>query len=256
MSISLTFDVEPDLHTNDYKGVEEGLFRILNILDKYNIKATFFTTCDCIEKFPLLFKKLAEDGHEVALHSFSHSRFDELSNWETEADILSSLKCFNLNIKQRPFGFRAPQHSVDDKTLFLLRKYGFVYDSSYAPLNLLQLLFFPNKFKLWFKQFFSPRRKYLIKNNLYEISASSLFIPFVSIVFRAFPQRAIRWFYKILKFLNKNIVFYAHSWDFIDMPQSRIARTWPKETIIKNLDLFIRYSIKKDKFCRMIDFVN
>ena len=251
--ISITFDTEPDLHTNEYISINQGIPRILLILDKYHIKATFFTTCDCIEKYPRVFQNLKKQGHEIALHGYRHVRFDELSSLEKEEQIEKSIKCFKKYLNISPKGFRAPQLSIDEFTLNLLEKYNFKYDSSYAPLDFLLLLYYPKKFKLWIKQFFSPKQKYKIRRKLYEIPTSAFFIPFVSIMFRVFPPKLIQIYFNILKCFNKEISFYKHSWDFIDIPQSKISRTWSKEKIIKNLDSFFKKN-KKD-FYRLQDLI-
>jgi len=256
MTISITFDVEPDIHTKEYKGITQGLETILKSLDNYQIKATFFTTCDCIEKYPSIFKKLKSQGHEISLHAYRHERFDDLTQKEKENQIKKSIACFKKHLNQKPLGFRAPQHSIDDKTLDLLEKNNFEYDSSFTPLNLLQLLFFPKRFSLWFTGFFSPSHVYKIRKDLYEIPTTSFFIPFVSLVFRAFPKFLLKLYFNFLNSYNRRIVIYFHSWDFIDV-QGRIAKKWPKERMIENLDQLLKYIRKnnKGKFVRMIDLI-
>lgn len=58
----LTFDDGPSQNTND----------ILNILDKDNIKATFFVLGSQVEKMPETTKRLYNDGHYIANHGYSH----------------------------------------------------------------------------------------------------------------------------------------------------------------------------------------
>lgn len=254
MTVCLTFDVEPDLHTEKYEGIEQGIPRILGLLDKYKIKATFFITCDSLARHPEIFRKLKREGHELALHGYKHERFDELSKKQKELQIQKAVLCFQKHLHDTPKGFRAPQFSIDKETLSLLQKYRFMYDSSFPSLDLLQLIFFPNKFFFYLKQFFSPSQKYKIRKNLYELSPSSFLLSFSSIVFRAFPQFLIRTYFKILKLFHKDMVFYAHSWDFIDV-KGKIAKTFPKEKLIKNLDIFLKYSTKGNKFSRLIDLI-
>jgi len=253
--IALSFDVEPDLHTKDYKGITKGINKILSIISKYNLKATFFVTCDCIEKYPKIFQDLVEKGHEIALHGYRHRRFDEISYKEKEEQIKKSIKCFKKYLKQNPKGFRAPEHSIDKQVLHILKKYKFTYDSSYTPLNLLQLFFFPNKFGFYFKHFFSKKKPYKIIEDFYEIPVSAVFFPFVGLVFRIFPEALKKIYFNLLKIFNKDLIFYAHSWDFIDVSGSRIAKKWPKERLINKLDCFIEHSIKKNKFCKIIDLI-
>lgn len=250
--IAITLEVEPDLHTGTYLGITEGLKRLIKILDKYNVKSTFFTTCDCIEKYPKIFQKLKKQGHEIALHAYEHKTFTKLSYNKKKKQIKDSMACFKKYLNQHPNGFRAPQHLIDQETLDLLEEHGFVYDSSYLPLNILQFIFSPKNSILWVKNFFTSTKRYKIRKNLYEIPPTAILIPFMSIIFRAFSKKQIIYYYNFLKVFNRNIIFDAHSWDFIDTP-GKISKKWPKEKLLENLDHFLKYTHKKNKFCRLID---
>lgn len=241
--ILFTVDVEPDLHTGNYLGITEGIKKFERICDENGVKPILFVTCDCIKKYPKIFKKLNKKGWEISLHSYSHKRFDEMPFAEKEEDIKNSLKCFRKYLDIIPKGFRAPQHSIDNETLDLLEKYGFKYDSSYAPLNLLQLAFFLKKFKLWFKQFFSPLNLYQIRSNLLEIPTSSLIIPFVSFSLRLMPRIIIKPYVKLTKLFYKQPVFYAHSWDFIELKNSKIDRYCSHEKPLAKIE----YIMKNEK---------
>ncbi len=240
MKICLTFDIEPDLHTLKYKGITKGIERIIKLLDKHSIKGTFFVTCDCIEKYPQIFQNLYKKGHEIALHGYRHVRFDDLSFNEKQEHIKKAINCFKRYLGFFPKGFRSPQYSIDDTTLEIISKNNFEYDSSYAPLNLLQFLFFLKRFKTWIKQFFSPIQKYKIKKNLIEIPTTSFVFPFSSLVLRIFPRSVFNIYFFFLKLFYKEMVFIAHSWDFINMPKSKIATKWPKEILIKNMKWFLK----------------
>lgn len=253
--ISITFDVEPDLHTGDYKGVEKGIVLASKILEKYKIKATFFTTCDCIEKYPKIFQKLQKQGHEIALHGYRHQRFDDLNINEKEENIKKSLDCFKKYLKTNPIGFRSPQFSEDNEILDILQKYGFKYDSSYTPLNSLEFIFFPKRFLLILKHFFSKINPYKIRKNLYEIPTTSIIIPFSSIMFRIFPLFLLKLYLKIISLTHKNQVLYFHSWDFIHVKGSKIENTFPHTNLIKNFDRLISYSSKKFKYYTVQDLI-
>jgi len=250
MTISLSFDVEPDLHSGEFRSISEGLPLIANILRKNNVKATFFTTCDCIEEYPEIFKQIQREGHEIALHGYRHSRFDDLSTQEREESIKKSLEVFRKYLNEVPRGFRAPQHSINKETLELLRKYNIKYDSSKTPLNLLQVLFFPKRIKSNLNNFFSTPYKHKI-NGIQEIPTTSFVVPFVSLIPRVLP----RWMQKAyMMFVNNtfdNLVFYAHSWDFISVPESKIDRKFSHKRVVNNFDFIIRYMKRKNQFVKM-----
>ncbi len=232
----ISIDVEPDLHTREYLGITQGLKRAETLFNKHQIKPILFVTCDCIKKYPELFQKWKKIGWEISLHGYEHQRFDNLSKKQKQVQIQKALRCFKKYLKIKPRGFRAPQHSIDSETLDILEKYQFEYDSSSTPRNLLQLFFFPLKFKSWFKDFFSPINPYKIRKNLLERPVASCIIPFVSLPLRiSYPlSKALYFLLNITR--KKEIMFYCHSWDFIELPKSKTDKVFSHERFIKNLD--------------------
>lgn len=228
-------DVEPDLHGGKQKGVRDGLIRFEKICNKHKVKPALFVIASLISKNRGLFKRLHKGGWDISLHGYSHKRFDDMSLKEKEEEIKQSLKEFK-KIGIKPRGFRAPQHSIDNETLDLLEKFGFEYDSSYFPLNLMQLFFFPKRFGLWTRGFFSRINPYRIRKNLMEIPTSSLLIPFVSLTLRVMPKWMLWIYVKMIRLICRKPVFYAHSWDFIEMKESRIDRMWGHEKLLEKLD--------------------
>jgi peptidoglycan/xylan/chitin deacetylase (PgdA/CDA1 family) len=255
MTISITFDIEPDLHTGEYLGISVGIPRIIKILGEYKIKGTFFTTCDCIEKHPEIFRKLKKEGHEIALHGYRHERFDDLSIKDKEESIKKSILFFKRVLKEKPRGFRAPQHSIDYETLKLLEKYNFRYDSSKTPLNLLQFLFFPKRLKVNTWGFFAKHRK-MKYNTLTEIPTTSFLVPFVSLIVRVFPRYSQRFFIKFLSKIFDNIVFYAHSWDFIELKNSKLDKMYSHKRFMRNFDYILGFMKSKNyKFVKMEELI-
>ena len=76
--VALTFDDGPSDNVN----------QILPLLKKYNAKATFFLIGEEIEKYPEEAKKIAEEGHQIGNHSYSHNRmiFKTLSYYKEEIE--------------------------------------------------------------------------------------------------------------------------------------------------------------------------
>ncbi|MEG6510755.1 polysaccharide deacetylase family protein [Desulforamulus ruminis] len=62
--VALTFDDGPTKNTN----------QLLQLLDKYNVKATFFLIGNEIEKYPEEAKKIVKAGHQMGNHTYSHNR--------------------------------------------------------------------------------------------------------------------------------------------------------------------------------------
>jgi len=245
--IIYSVDVEKDLHSGGYNSIRYGLKEFEKLCDRHKIKPVLYITSNCIKDNKDIFLKLKRKGWQLGLHGHSHKRFDEMKYQEKEDELKKGLFIFRKYLKTRPIGFRAPQHSIDNDTLDLLDKHGFKHDSSYTPLNLLQLLFFPKKTTLWAKLFFSRPNSYKIRKNLLEIPASSLFIPFVSLTLRVFPRWLIGIYLSLIKLIYKTPVFYAHSWDFIELKESRIDRSFSHKRFLSNLDYVMYMENKNEK---------
>jgi polysaccharide deacetylase family protein (PEP-CTERM system associated) len=139
--IILTFDLEYWYDTQflrkwlpnspkDY--LEENLAPLLALLEKYNTKATFFTTGKVIEKYPALIQKIHNQGHEIASHGYSHCLLRELKELQFETEIQKSVELIERVVGSKPKGFRAPNFSLNSQTswaLPILKKLGFKYDS-------------------------------------------------------------------------------------------------------------------------------
>jgi len=236
MKTIFSIDVEPDLHDDGNRGINEGLVEFEKLCDKYKIKPVLFVVGALIIKHKNLFKRLDKKGWEISCHGYSHARLDDMTDKAKEIEIKKLVEIWGGNLGFKPNGFRAPQHSIDKKTLELLDENEFEYDSSYSPLNLLQLLFFPSRVRSWLKLFFSRLNKYKIKDRLEEKPVSGLGIPFVSLTVRILPKWLLWVYVKLLRLFYNKPMFYAHSWDFIDLPKSRIDRMFGHKRFIKNLD--------------------
>lgn len=112
--------------------------RILQFLDRYRVKATFFALGRVCEQFPSLLPMIASEGHEVASHGYGHQLVYHLSPEEFEADVRLSAELINAQIGRAPLGYRAPAFSITRHSLWagpILAKLGFRYSSSIFPIN-------------------------------------------------------------------------------------------------------------------------
>jgi len=107
-----------------------AITRILELLDRLEIKSTFFTPGWTIDQFPESCQEILDHGHELAAHGYLHERLAEIS-YESERSVFNkSLESFkSLGVK--PLGFRAPYWLISDRTLALVEELGFLYDSNF-----------------------------------------------------------------------------------------------------------------------------
>ncbi|MBP1736525.1 MAG: deacetylase [Oscillospiraceae bacterium] len=97
---------------------------LIDILAKYNIKATFFVVGEWVDKYPESVKALSDAGHEVMSHSNKHDHFNSL----TTDQIISDINTCNDKIEAvtgvRPTLFRCPYGEYDDHVISAVRSMG------------------------------------------------------------------------------------------------------------------------------------
>lgn len=107
-----------------------ALPRILKLLAKRDIPATFYVPGHTIETYPDVCRAIAEAGHEMALHGYAHELNAMLSEDEERQILLRSMKLIEDLTGAPPRGYRAPSGDVTEQTLQLLIEHGLTYDSS------------------------------------------------------------------------------------------------------------------------------
>lgn len=108
-----------------------GVKRILRILRAHGVKATFPTCGLTAEWYPELIAAVAEDGHEVAGHSYSHWLMHQFSREEAQAEIERTTEAIERATGRRPLGWRSPMYSTTGETLELLAEAGYLWDASF-----------------------------------------------------------------------------------------------------------------------------
>lgn len=116
--------------------IEKNTHFILKLLDDFSCKATFFFLGSVVRNLPNVVKKVAELGHEVALHGPEHIRIFDLTKREFSEKVVSAKNALE-NVASKPvYGFRAPDFSITESSIWaldILQKAGFLYDSSIYP---------------------------------------------------------------------------------------------------------------------------
>ncbi len=122
---------EPVARSKGQFGPKVGLPRILNLLDKYSIKSTFFVPGWTAETYPDSVRQIVSRGHEIGAHGYKHENLAQLDSRDGEAEIFRrSIERLEAIAGERPVGFRAPDWEFSPYTLENLLKFGFKYDSS------------------------------------------------------------------------------------------------------------------------------
>lgn len=103
MRIALTFDDGPHPYLTD---------RILNTLDQYGVKATFFMVGVNVQNYPNTARKVLSRGHEVGNHTFSHPLVTKLSQSGLEHEISACEDALEELCEYRPHLFRPPEGAL------------------------------------------------------------------------------------------------------------------------------------------------
>jgi polysaccharide deacetylase family protein (PEP-CTERM system associated) len=232
---TLTFDVEEWFQVENFKGaiarhdwkskkstVEKNTEKILGILDKHNIKGTFFVLGWIVKENKELIKLIAKNNHEIACHGFAHDIAYHLNQDILYSDISDSKTILEEICSQEVVGYRAPSFSISDDVLEVLKRLNFEYDSSYNPFRL----------NSRYGQINSPLKKfsngcYQTEQGIFEIPVSTLSYLDLDIpvgggaYFRIMPffifKRLVKTLLKSKSFYN----FYLHPWEF-EVDQERI----------------------------------
>ena len=156
VAVLLSFDVDNDTillarNTNpsigamsqgEY-GARVGLQRVVDLIDRHNIPASFFIPAVSLILQPDMVDVIQQSGrHEFGVHGWIHELNTELDA-DTERDLVGRATDYLENVTgRRPVGYRAPSWNFSPNTLRILRGFGFLYDSALMaddrPYELLQ----------------------------------------------------------------------------------------------------------------------
>lgn len=111
-------------------GPRRAVDMILDMLDSYGRKATFFIPGLTAERFPETVRKINDAGHEIGHHGYAHERFASKTTEEQIEIIERSQRVFEKLIGRRVTAFRTPSGDWAKNTPKLLCERGFSYSSS------------------------------------------------------------------------------------------------------------------------------
>jgi peptidoglycan/xylan/chitin deacetylase (PgdA/CDA1 family) len=132
-----------------YAEFHMGLENFHRFLEPFGVKATLFMVGEDFQQPQNIssIKAVSAEGHEIANHTLSHAQgFRFLGPAGKEAEIAGMEELCLQVTGQRPVGFRSPGWNMHDDALPILRRRGYLYDSSVHPTSLTPML----KFLHWY----------------------------------------------------------------------------------------------------------
>jgi peptidoglycan-N-acetylglucosamine deacetylase len=112
-------------------GPNVAMGRILDLLDRYSAKATFFTPGETVLRHPGTIEELLARGHELAHHGHTHAYLPKLSADQEREEMERGIEAIQRASGRRPAGYRAPHGEFGTATLDLIHRSGFAYSSNY-----------------------------------------------------------------------------------------------------------------------------
>ncbi len=177
-----------------------GTHIILNLLRKYNFKATFFSTVIFAQKVPEILKRIKEEGHELASHSYYHSMFEP-------EDLLESKRVLERLSGMQIHGFRMPRMKAVNN--LDIENAGYRYNSSINP------TWIPGRYNnLHFP------RTFFETGTVLQIPASVspvMRIPLFWLSMHNFPMWLYQHLLKQTYTKDGYVNIYFHPWEFIDL---------------------------------------
>ena len=208
--VLLSFDIEefdlPKEHgvsislENGLKVSEEGLIRILEVLDDVGVKATFFITGNFAKGKSELVQEIKKGGHEIACHGVDHFK-------PAKSDIFESKKIVEKVAGTKVTGYRQPR--MFEISYEELKRCGYKYDSSVNP------AFIPGRYN-----HLDMPRNLFIKEGVVEVPTSVAGFMRVPLFWLALHLMPMNVYVKFAKMAIKKTGYFAtyfHPWEFAEV---------------------------------------
>ena len=104
--------------------------RILDLLDSHDIKSSFYIPGFIAETHPELILDIHKRGHEIGNHGYMHEPPATLNSSEEEDVLLQGSQIIKDITGENPVGYRSPSWELSSDSLNILKRNGFLYDSS------------------------------------------------------------------------------------------------------------------------------
>ncbi len=219
--------IDPKDWDNHPLRVENNTRKLLDLCEEFDFKATFFVLGWVAERKRALIEEIANRGHEVACHGYSHQLIYNQTPEVFREETIRSKNLLEDIIQQPVKGYRAASYSITEKSIWaldILAEAGFIYDSSIFPVRH-DRYGMPN----------TPEHPYVLTTPAghsiveYPLSTAKIMNYKLPIAgggyFRLYPYWLSRMGLRQINRQNKPFIFYLHPWE-VDPDQPRISAKW------------------------------
>ncbi|MDR3212615.1 MAG: DUF3473 domain-containing protein [Azoarcus sp.] len=200
--------------------IEQNVDRILDLLAERGVVATFFVLGWIATRYPLLVRRIVEDGHELGSHGYGHERANMMTPEAFRTDITRAKTLLEDTSGAPILGYRAPNFSIDASTPWahdIIAEAGHRYSSSVYPVKH-DHYGMPD----------APRFPWRLPSGLVEIPIATVrwanrnWPAGGGGWFRLIPYEMSHWqIARINRHDGRAVVFYFHPWE-IDPDQPRV----------------------------------
>ena len=242
--------------------VEQNTHKILKLLDRYQVRATFFILGIIAEKHPQLVREIAESGHETASHGYDHKLIYDMSNDQFREELIKTNDILESITNKKIIGHRAPSFSIglaDIDKFAILADLGFKYDSSLFPIKHFRYGDAQN----------APLAPFMVKKDSksllkeFPLTVVDLFGKRIPAAgggyFRLYPNFLIRRNIRIANSEQRPTIVYLHPWEF-DPDQPRIKGAGRGNTFRHYVNLHrthgkLEMMLKRFQFCSFAEYM-
>ncbi|MCR3923539.1 MAG: polysaccharide deacetylase family protein [Firmicutes bacterium] len=123
----LTGDQKQIALTFDAGWLYDQTYQLLDLLDSYQVKSTFFTRALWVKSYPDLAQEIKIRGHIIENHSLTHGHLVEMTDLEIRNELRESTRIIKEITASEPYLFRPPYGEYNDRLLTLLAEEGYPY---------------------------------------------------------------------------------------------------------------------------------
>ena len=200
--------------------------RLLDTMAEFGVRGTFFILGPVAREYPDLIRRIADEGHELGCHGWSHDLIYEMTPDRVRAETQRACDAIGDATGQRVTAYRAAYFSITRRSLWaldILAELGFQCDSSIFPVR---------NWRYGIPDFeLAPRMIETPAGPICEIPMSvrqvgNLRLPVTGgAYFRLFPYFVSRANMRAVGHRGRAVVFYFHPWE-LDPDQPRLAFYW------------------------------
>lgn len=206
--------------------LEKSCHRLLDIIAEYGVRGTFFILGPVAQQYPDLIRRIADEGHELGCHGWSHDLIYEMTPEQFREETQRATAVISNIAAQPVTAYRAAYFSITARSLWaldILAELGFQHDSSIFPVH---------NWRYGIPDFdLAPRIVKTASGSICEIPISvrevgKMRLPVTGgAYFRLYPYFVSRANMRAVSKKQRAVVFYLHPWE-LDPDHPRITFYW------------------------------